>query len=557
MASGRGLLRNNRLPSRLDIAARAMLADLEVDAATVPPFQLSLATLPEDELLRVLGFLGTKELLQCRAVCRRLRDLALHPSLWRSRSLGSLITRIHIELVATTLRLAPCLDKLYLRMDMRAHPHEFGTLLVSTNCAIRCLGVSMSLSNGLYTAMALERQAALGRLNAVTVTLCRDYTGDSYDDSSKYSSELRLLLNKILHTQGLASVEVKVSGYPGIETFPQELCLLKAAKGDVHVPPSLRRLVYEPGLDDEANLTSYLQWHASTLQSVNACLQTRRNCALSFVSWPDNSYLQRVVHFSTDHPHAAVTPLLCSLPHLRELQCGFLENMPALLQCSELKSLHLFVNVDDSTRPLLPGVEQYIRTAVTRLQTLTLEYPNPNSVNSDPVCVDALNLLLKLAGPSKSAAPALVNLTILYTNCFGCEYAWAPQPQLPPLAAVLHRLKHLVTLDLNGPPTPSFFAAMDGEVLPSLKRLSFRADHPEWGWGCPHEWCHGEEPRAILRRYPRLHLVVSPSHVDDECTFCTERDCHEFYEETDHILFSHPVDARCDQDHSEDFHIVV
>ncbi|XP_034231765.1 uncharacterized protein LOC117639899 isoform X4 [Thrips palmi] len=526
------------LPSRLDIAARAMLADLEVDAVTVPLFQLSLATLPEDELLRVLGFLGTKELLQSRAVCRRLRDLALHPSLWRSRSLGSLNMNIPVQLVATTLRLAPCLDKLYLRMNKREHPHQLGTLLVSTNCAIRCLDVYASLSNGLYTAMALERQAALGRLNALTVTLCGDYTGGSYEDSSKYSSEVWLLLNKILHTQGLASVEVKNLWFRETETFPQEGGLIKAAKSNIPVPPSLLRLVYEPGLDDAANLTSYLHWHASTLQ---------------------------VVHFSSEHPHAAVTPFLCSLPHLRELQCAFLENMPALLQCSELKSLHLFVNVDDSTRPLLPGVEQYIRTAVTRLQTLTLEYPNP--VNSDPVCVGAVNLLLNLAGPSKSAAPALVNLTLKYT--YGDLDVFAPQPQLPPLAAVLHRLKHLVTLDLNGPPTPSFFAAMDGEVLPSLKRLSFRADDPDWGWGCPHEWCHGEEPRAILRRYPQLHLVVCPGH-DMADPFCDEHYCHEFESLYIYILFSHAVREHCDQDHSlgdfsskeddqkaVDFHIVL
>lgn len=41
-----------------------------------------------DELVLVLGQLSAEELLLvCRLVCRRWRDAALHPDLWRRREL--------------------------------------------------------------------------------------------------------------------------------------------------------------------------------------------------------------------------------------------------------------------------------------------------------------------------------------------------------------------------------------------------------------------------------------------------------------------------------------
>lgn len=479
--------------------------------------EMTLATLPEDELLRVLRCLETRQLLLCRGVCRRLRDLALHPSLWRSRSLDLGITA-SVELVAATLRLAPCLRTLSLDMGSQDLYVRLGTLLVSTNCAIGRLKLELAARGGLFAAMILVRQAALGRLNAVSVTLRPTEHVDS-------SVELRLLLDQLLHTPGLTSVQVKyLFDSFHFEKFPDQPCLPKAAKCDVPVPASLRRLVYDPAFKD-GNMTFYLRWHADTLQ---------------------------VVHLGAVHPHAGVTPLLCSLPHLRDLQCALLENMPALLQCPKLKSLNLVLNVDKSTRPLLPGVQQFIRMAVTRLETLTLKYP------SGDVCADAVNLVLSIAGPSQGAQPALRKFSLDYED----GLAWVPQPQLPPLAAVLHRLRNLVTLDLCGPHTPSFLDAMDGKVLPSLQRLCVYLVEDDWGGGCPHEWAHAEEARALLRRYPRLHLQLDTNHPsaaddDEPCTFCSENNCHDFDNST-HTLFSHPVGEHCSQDHGEvDIHIVV
>lgn len=50
---------------------------------------MELSTLPDVDLLHVLGFLTAGELLQCRAVCRRWRQMALHASLWRSHTLSA------------------------------------------------------------------------------------------------------------------------------------------------------------------------------------------------------------------------------------------------------------------------------------------------------------------------------------------------------------------------------------------------------------------------------------------------------------------------------------
>lgn len=59
------------IASRLFLAARSA-------SDTMP----SLGALPDDELLHVLSMLTPRELLGCRRVCRRWRDLALHPVLW-------------------------------------------------------------------------------------------------------------------------------------------------------------------------------------------------------------------------------------------------------------------------------------------------------------------------------------------------------------------------------------------------------------------------------------------------------------------------------------------
>ncbi|XP_034244700.1 uncharacterized protein LOC117647185 [Thrips palmi] len=50
---------------------------------------LSLLDLPDDALLAVLAYLSRAELLGCRVVCRRLRDLCLHRHLWKSAAIDT------------------------------------------------------------------------------------------------------------------------------------------------------------------------------------------------------------------------------------------------------------------------------------------------------------------------------------------------------------------------------------------------------------------------------------------------------------------------------------
>lgn len=235
-------------------------------------------------------------------------------------------------------------------------------------------------------------------------------------------------------------------------------------------------------------------------------------------------------------------PLLANIPHLRALSCPLMPDMPALLQCSELKSLHLIVPFKESdSAPYLPGAASYLRLAVSRLDSIALEFVEDESR------AEALDLVLALGG-SGGAVPALRSVTIKYTD----EDAHEAQDTMPPLAAVLHRLEHLVTLSIGGTLDGAFpmqtvldLDLLDGKVLPRLEELSF-----VWRDNCPHDWAHGEGARSLMRRYPRLHVDINSYHnaSELECEYCEENKCHNF-DDTWVTLFSHPRGALCGVKH--------
>lgn len=109
------------------------------------------------------------------------------------------------------------------------------------------------------------------------------------------------------------------------ETFPEQPCLPKAAKCDVPVPASLRRLVYDPAFKD-GNLAFYLQWHADTLQVSIVKPQRERGTFLSgFTPFEPNhlgkttppillgSFREHVTHPTGNSLQSFVTMEICNV----------------------------------------------------------------------------------------------------------------------------------------------------------------------------------------------------------------------------------------------------
>ncbi|XP_034240749.1 uncharacterized protein LOC117644990 isoform X2 [Thrips palmi] len=479
-------------------------------SADEPSSEVGLDKLPDEGLLFVLSYLGPKELLECRRVCRRLRDMALHPDLWRYMWL-----KAHPEdnqLVAASLRLAPCLR--WLNVGSSLHLAQLGVLLASTSCAIYELDLTFQPTDAVLVVIVLERQAALGRLKYVKLKLSCE---EDPDEKKTCLFNLRLLLERLLHAQGLEGINLDVNAAAGQDYFKKTPALLNAAKYEVPRPAKLRALVHGTWFKSPY-LPLQLKWNAATLE---------------------------VVHFWAAPPRAV--PLLCSLPRLRELHCPLLRDMPVLLQCAALKSLHLRVNQEPSTRHLFPGVQKYLRAAVTRLEDLTFEYID------DEARPEAVDLVLSLGG---SAAPSLRSLSFKFTY----KKEWKPKtsaPQLRPLATILRSLGSLVRLKVDVEPTDEFLEALDGVVLPKLGVLEFQFDD------CP-KLAHGKHRQVagqlagVLRRYPGLHLEWESFHEDKpHCPFCDQFECRDCDGEM-HSLFTHPADEWCEPGHwDRAFHVSI
>ncbi|XP_034236875.1 uncharacterized protein LOC117642628 [Thrips palmi] len=122
----------------------------------------SLLDLPDDALLAVLAYLGPLDLMTCRPVCRRLRDLSLHRSLWRDARL-----KIRGEaLPIAALRLAPCLAELDVSQGMELA----ASALSDSACVVASLRLGDDGSgDGYYAREVLQRVANLGGLNKLVL----------------------------------------------------------------------------------------------------------------------------------------------------------------------------------------------------------------------------------------------------------------------------------------------------------------------------------------------------------------------------------------------------
>ncbi|XP_034246058.1 uncharacterized protein LOC117648026 isoform X2 [Thrips palmi] len=432
---------------------------------------MELSNLGDDELLLILGYLSARELLKCRVVCRRWRDAALHPHLWRMKSVDSYNTL----LASAVLRLAPCLDSLTAGSLWNFIFDKSGLLLASTKCAISKLHMTFSMSDACYMALVITRQASLGRLKEVSLEL---FKGKA--DLPLY--RLRAFLQQLLHTPGAAQFEDPV-------------------------PASLRQLwITVPFPDPYAHLR--LKWHATTLE---------------------------VLKLARALPPAASLP--STMPRLRELDCPLLGGMAVMAQYEALRSLSLEVKLDESTVPYLLGVESFLRAAATRLEFVQLSY------EAHEERAAAVDLVLSLGGTGKATA-ALE--TLLFS--FDADIP-TPPLQLRPLTAILHRLSLLRTLNIGGVPSNAFLTALDGEVLPHLRKLSMKTPEDS----CPHVVAHSEPIKKLLQSYPLLHIRISDEgdyfDCEDFCDFCAGNKCHRIPDYSASVVFSHPLEDSCEVIH--------
>ncbi|XP_034243569.1 uncharacterized protein LOC117646616 [Thrips palmi] len=378
-----------------------------------------------------------------------------------------------------------------------------GPPLSTTDGAVSELKLSFSADEISSAALALARQSSLGSLKHLHFSMVE------FEVINKSSlGKLRALLHQILNTRGLKYISLNIICEPELPALTSS----EEAR-EVPVPASLRRLEYsKPYLDPYLPL--HLKWHAATLEDVSLAPAV---------------------------PRAAF--LLSSMPRLRRLQCTLQEDMEVLLQCPSLETLHLMIYLTDRSRPLLPAVRAFLTEAVTRLENLVLDFWGGDE--SD----EAVDLVLCLEGTEEATTPAALR-TLKFLISDGC-HAFGPDPteQLRHLGAVLYALPNLTSLDLGGAPTSDLLVVvLDGEVVPKLVELTMNAP-----WPCPHDWAHGWQARALMRRYRRLHVHIHPMvHQEDEvCEYCREHKCHKIPEYGRCTLFSHSKGARCDVKHEK------
>lgn len=504
--------------------------------------------LPDDELLKVLQYLRPSQLLQCRAVCRRWRLMTLHRDLWRQKtftcySWPSQVLDLkaaqecgHRRDLALILRLAPCLRSLTLVNGYEDYEeeddeeddgeyavspgalrrrrddddaigldslHECLTRVTLSSCAISELRIiSFPAADSALVAVALARQLFLGRLKEVELE-------PAWKNEASLR-RLRILLRQLVCSHGLESVKVVM--YPDEDGRREDIVLghPKPAQPEIPVKASLRKLSCSQFTDPY--LPQYLEWHSSTLEDLTLL---------------------------DDPKSLRVLSLLSSLPRLHSLHCVLLEGMPTMLPRPSLRSLHLVVEKGEVSR--LPAAEQFLRGVAGHIEHLVLVYEDESSAR-------AADLVLGLMGSSGTVA--LRSLKYRICSIYGPIYMGLvpklPPQQLRPLAAVLPHLPLLTSLNIGGTPSDAFLNALDGRVVPQLSMLEVYT-----GPKCRHSWVHGEQVRQLMRRYPRLHVVLYPSLAYSGEAIPDDIECCPIDKKTACTLFSHPPGALCGVKHME------
>ncbi|XP_034254580.1 uncharacterized protein LOC117653192 [Thrips palmi] len=309
-----------------------------------PNEETSLLTLPDDDLLSVLEYLSTPDLLSCRAVCRRLRDVALRPELWRRRSIDMEFDASTRSLQAAVLRVAPCASSLSMRFA--GDSHALGPLAATTRCAAAELILHVDDDPARLAAakLVIRNQAALEGFKA----------NDAFAD----------LLAEAFSTQGLTRLVVELRW---------EMKWLKRAEPAPLIPASIEEV--ELVNVDPPFVHRVLRSHAATLQAV----KLRGDCQ-------------------------GVAPLLAAIPGLRHLECPVMEDLPLVAKCASLRSLKLTVKrcKDSAVEAASQATAAAFLRAATHLEELQLEYYGQSSVPVEQ------GLLTALASSGRAALRKLV-----------------------------------------------------------------------------------------------------------------------------------------------------
>ncbi|XP_052131611.1 uncharacterized protein LOC113215023 isoform X3 [Frankliniella occidentalis] len=240
--------------------------------------------LPDDALLAVLHRLDNGDLVRCRRVCRRLRDVVGHPELWRDRDISGGFLLMSPP--------PPRCRRLALT-GWRKLPVGSATAVRTTSCAAAGLSILVD-AHPLVAAGVIRRQAELGRLTELDI---------SFSPACWRAGE-GLLLRSALQVGGLRELHIGSSKHSYTTGWSSP------------VPPSLKKLAY--GGDDAALLKVLLRAHAATLEEVR----------LDHLGGWDRE----------------VTDVLSSIANPWELQCHVVRGLgPKLAECCSLTSLRLTV----------------------------------------------------------------------------------------------------------------------------------------------------------------------------------------------------------------------
>ncbi|XP_034246898.1 uncharacterized protein LOC117648502 [Thrips palmi] len=274
----------------------------------------SLLDLPDDVLLAVLAYLSPVELLACRVLCRRLRDLCLHRELWKTAHVRSVVGDRGVARAA--LRLAPCLRRVFFG-DLG----PISSLVASTECAVTELSVLVRLDTEVAPATAIvQKFATLGGLKSLDLLL-----GMSLEIDTAYD-----LLEAVYRLTCLRELKISVC---------QNSELGDPRRDGARVRSSLVKLSYSRFQDPFLELL--LTTHGATLEEV---------ALLTGDSLPVN--------------------LLAAMPRLRSLTCHMSNELVYSHGLSRLETLHL----NASDRFFTPNALEFFRRA-PNLRTVSFSVP--------------------------------------------------------------------------------------------------------------------------------------------------------------------------------------
>ncbi|XP_034253401.1 uncharacterized protein LOC117652536 isoform X1 [Thrips palmi] len=142
------------------------------DGAVLPVPEGALLLLPDDALLSILAHLSPKDLLSCRLVAPRLRELCLRPELWRSTILK--YGGPDMGVLADALGVVPCLGEIVpcgLSVDLDALAQLASFVRETTSVIGRLVFLVNSPTDAAHATTILEKVSSLGGLKRLWLSV--------------------------------------------------------------------------------------------------------------------------------------------------------------------------------------------------------------------------------------------------------------------------------------------------------------------------------------------------------------------------------------------------